>query len=603
MELSYSDFVELYGPLLSAYKIPSHLFKSLHQKLTSEEFDAGNYFSLTPDDEKIGKYHVVVTCEEGILESGEDSVFLIDHAWTYAANEARKTLEDNGGLLRRMAKLVGLSEESQIDDVLPLLWKFNQTYSVPSGDAATNGVSTPVWYVLDEFGSSIHHSDNPNIATIPFFYQPLGVTFNVMWLLKDVEYGERIVRDFAHGETDPIMRSCKLLPWREADLTHIVPATEVVAEHTYQARADFVKETLPNPVVEIESSMMKKKGQKLKVYFDGHQQGTLDTKLFTVTDNYDEADIVWSNKPFKDFKKMSEVHPTKMLNQFPCEQILCNKDFFAALSIRNRPNREAPAWLPLTYNLQSELAQFVSQYQRRARAGDDNVWICKPWNLARGLGIHVTDNLDQVVRLRETDIPKVVCKYASRQVLFHRADISCDVKFSFRIYVCLKSVSPLRLFVSNHTRLYVANKPYELKKFDEYDRHFTAMFYFDDGKQLREIVLDEFVPAFERQYPAHKWSEVLNKAHESVAEFFASATDRGPPFGLGHYQNSRAFYAIDALLQWNDQDEMQPTLLECNFVPDCSQTVKTDPQFINNIFKLLFTDANCEECDMKEITP
>lgn len=150
MELSYSDFVELYGPLLSAYKIPSHLFKSLHQKLTSEEFDAGNYFSLTPDDEKIGKYHVVVTCEEGILESGEDSVFLIDHAWTYAANEARKTLEDNGGLLRRMAKLVGLSEESQIDDVLPLLWKFNQTYSVPSGDAATNGVTKyEVFYIAD----------------------------------------------------------------------------------------------------------------------------------------------------------------------------------------------------------------------------------------------------------------------------------------------------------------------------------------------------------------------------------------------------------------------------------------------------------------------
>lgn len=55
-----------------------------------------------------------------------------------------------------------------------------------------------------------------------------------------------------------------------------------------------------------------------------------------------------------------------MLNQFPCESLLTVKDCLAAVA-RRVGGPDGPAWLPRTFNLRTELPQFISYFQQRER--------------------------------------------------------------------------------------------------------------------------------------------------------------------------------------------------------------------------------------------
>ena len=67
------------------------------------------------------------------------SVFLVDHAWTYRVDHAREQLEQIPGLLSRMAALMGLDfhgevpDPDTVDQVMELMWKYNQTYHISQG--------------------------------------------------------------------------------------------------------------------------------------------------------------------------------------------------------------------------------------------------------------------------------------------------------------------------------------------------------------------------------------------------------------------------------------------------------------------------------------
>lgn len=66
-----------------------------------------------------------------------------------------------------------------------------------------------------------------------------------------------------------------------------------------------------------------------------------------------------------------------------------------------------------------------------------NVWIVKPANLSRGRGIYIIDEISQV----NVDDTSVVCQYIMNPLLIN------GHKFDLRIYVCVTSFEPLRIYV------------------------------------------------------------------------------------------------------------------------------------------------------------
>lgn len=77
-----------------------------------------------------------------------------------------------------------------------------------------------IWYINDEVGCSLGHSDNPNFAIHPFVYAPnnkLGdaqtITYSICWPLTDVNEGDVLFRDFLEGISEAKFRSTRFTTW------------------------------------------------------------------------------------------------------------------------------------------------------------------------------------------------------------------------------------------------------------------------------------------------------------------------------------------------------------------------------------------------------
>lgn len=402
-----------------------------------------------------------------------------------------------------------------------------------------------------------------------------------MFPIRDVAHEEFVTRKFVENSCpNNSDRLALLLPWMYTSFSDTTDfkQNEPGAEYF---ESGHIEEPLPDLTLLQEQF---KKRTTYKVYSEYELiNRKLSSEKFVVVDNEDEADILWYRSHFRDFKSLSRT-PEKFVNQFPNEYILTVKDLLAVVC---RRSENKSAFHPLTYNLKTELTQFVSCFQTRHAQGRDNYWIIKPFNLARGMDIHITNNINYIMRLPATG-PKIAQKYIENPVLFYRPECGGKVKFDFRYVILLKTTKPLQLYVYRNFFLRFANKPFELKKFDDYNMHFTVMNYNADALQLKKMLCHDFQREFEDQYPDIPWNGVEEKVFQMIRRVFECAVAKPPPCGIAESPQSRALYAADIMLEWEAGEEVQPKLLEINFMPDCERACDYYPDFYNKVFELLF---------------
>jgi len=115
-----------------------------------------------------------------------------------------------------------------------------------------------------------------------------------------------------------------------------------------------------------------------------------------------------------------------------------------------------------------------------------NIWIVKPPASARSDDIVVSGGLAELMRASEAfGNSVVISKYITRPLTYQSR------KFDLRFIVLLKSAQPLgthsithccltrgvfdaELYVYNQFWIRLANKPFVLRDFDDYETHFTV---------------------------------------------------------------------------------------------------------------------------------
>ncbi|KAM2218820.1 hypothetical protein TB2_017699 [Malus domestica] len=448
------------------------------------------------------------------------------------------------------------ADEPLTDRVISAMWLYLMTYRVADEEKIDE---TSVWYVMDELGSALRHSDEPNFRVAPFLFMQEGtlasaVSFTILWPIQNVQKGYECTRDYLFGIGEDKQRSARLTAWFHTPENYFIREYE-------KHRMSLKSKNLPSQSSEPcpARSLLRSETSALRVYTDIPQVEELLTRPeFVITTDLKDADIIWTGTQVdEDMKKATGITENQYVNQFPFEACIVMKHHLAETI---QKAHGFPDWLQPTYNLETHLSQLIGDYCVRKRDGLNNLWILKPWNMARTIDTTVTSNISAIIRLMETG-PKICQKYIEHPALFQGR------KFDIRYLVLVRSMNPLEIFLADTFWVRLANNQYSLDKHSlfEYETHFTVMNY---RGTLNHKNTSEFVIEFEQEHKVN-WLDIHSRVTKMIRSVFEAAAQVHPEM---HSPTSRAMYGVDVMLD----SCFQPKLLEVTYCPDCGRACKYD---------------------------
>ncbi|KAI8325928.1 hypothetical protein GQ54DRAFT_253795 [Martensiomyces pterosporus] len=225
------------------------------------------------------------------------------------------------------------------------LWRYFQGYDYLRQTPSQILEKQTNWYIQDEVGLSVQHSDKPNVNCTPFLYlTPQGqmMTFSILWPTRTILDGEVLTRDYCpQWLKDPSQRKAYLHSIFHGPTQFALDAYEKLAEswvQTAKGAARPVLTSLPVP-----------SRQAKNLYVHGatpEAVSAIKAAGFGVVEVAKDADIVFDDIP----------HAGKESNQHPLNSVFFSTEntVLAFQSVIG-----AQDWLSPGFHLKTQIAEFI----------------------------------------------------------------------------------------------------------------------------------------------------------------------------------------------------------------------------------------------------
>ena len=540
-------------------------------------------------------------------------------------------------ILKRNDKYEQLIQLKRENYVHKYMWAINRTYRLVS---EVQYDEDAIYYLNDEFGSSINHSDVPNCCLFPFIFAKENkfkedmITYSLLWPKKNIKKGEEIFIDYLANITENEERSSRLTCWYKTPNNYF--------ENKFLEKLKYLdKIKKENKLKKFEENLKKliekdKKGEKiteedLKSVFNFELFKNEKEKKITIEDVYEKI-----RKAISNYNKKMETSSEYFKNNFNskdkkikvCSDLsyVRNNLKFENIELTNDPKEADIIWLnanifdilnsnQLIFKNEGKNV-FINQYPYesvitmksilsnliQSNLGLNNILglsydmrtelaeIIGNFYYNEGKGfeniwilkpINMSRSMDMLITDNLKEIIRAVetgPKICQKYIC--NPFLMNNKKFDLRFIIAVKSLLPLELyFYDKMFWIRSANKDYnkESLSFDDYEVHFTVMNYSKFGMQT--IYDKDFIKYLKERNI--EWEPIYNKLKIKVKNVLLLASKDCPQ--MINY-NSRAIYGLDAMID----EQLEPYIIEINYQPDCTRACKFIPEFYNDIFSTLF---------------
>lgn len=222
----------------------------------------------------------------------------------------------------------------------------------------------------------------------------------------------------------------------------------------------------------------------LKIYCDSNSKNVLKIIQHMNVERVehpDDGDILWFRSRYNNIFKT--LNPNQYINHFHTEGCMVDKGkLYASLQCYMNAQTDdtlaAEAFLQPSYRLNNETERAAFLAQLPAQDTVENLWILKPANLSKGIGVQIVWQFDQlkqvlvenkgVLRVKNHGLQEyTIQKYIQNPLLLEGR------KSEIRVYWLIACVDPLMVLMFNEGTVRLNTLPFKLDDFDNQLIHVT----------------------------------------------------------------------------------------------------------------------------------